>query len=104
MAGQVRDAEGWTTTEQRQRVEEPPLFQVLLHNDDYTTMDFVVAILETVFHKSSEEATRIMLAVHHRGMGVAGIFTREVAETKVAVVHALAKKNEYPLRCSMEQA
>ncbi|MEE4242943.1 MAG: ATP-dependent Clp protease adapter ClpS [Desulfopila sp.] len=89
-------------TKRRTETREPPLYKVLLHNDDYTTMEFVVAILENVFHKSNAEATRIMLNVHHEGIGVAGIFTKEVSETKVSVVHELAKKNNFPLRCSME--
>jgi ATP-dependent Clp protease adaptor protein ClpS len=65
-------------------------------------MEFVISILETVFHKSTPDATRIMLNVHNEGVGVAGIYTREISETKIAVVHELAKKNEFPLRCSME--
>ena len=98
-----RDHEGWVITERKQKVKEPPMYKVLLHNDDYTTMEFVVMILERIFHKNQEEATRIMLNVHHRGMGVAGIFTREVAETKVAQVHELARQNEHPLKCSIEK-
>lgn len=99
-----RDAEGWVVTEHHQKVEEPPLYKVILHNDDYTTMDFVVMILETIFYKSTVEATKIMLDVHQRGLGVAGIFPRDVAETKVAMVFDLARKNEFPLRCSIERA
>lgn len=98
-----RDHEGWVITERKQKVKEPPMYKVLLHNDDYTTMEFVVMILERIFHKNQEEATRIMLNVHHRGMGVAGIFTREVAETKVAQVHEIARQNEHPLKCSIEK-
>lgn len=90
-------------TEEKQKVEEPPLYKVLLHNDDYTTMDFVIMILETVFHKNAGEATRIMLNVHQQGIGVAGIYTREIADTKVHIVHDLARRNEFPLKCSMEQ-
>ncbi len=90
-------------TEEKQKVVEPPLYKVLLHNDDYTTMDFVIMILETIFHKSAGEATRIMLNVHQQGIGVAGIYTREIADTKVHIVHDLAQKNEFPLKCSMEQ-
>lgn len=88
---------------ERQKVAEPPLYKVLLHNDDYTTMDFVIMILETVFHKSAGEATRIMLNVHQQGIGVAGVYTREIADTKVHIVHDLARRNEFPLKCSMEQ-
>ncbi|MDR3088844.1 MAG: ATP-dependent Clp protease adapter ClpS [Desulfobulbaceae bacterium] len=83
---------------------EPPLYKVLLHNDDYTSMEFVVSILEQIFQKNHEEATRIMLEVHERGVGVAGIYTKEICETKIAVVHDLARRDEFPLRCSMEKA
>lgn len=95
--------EEWVITEQRQKIEEPPLYKVLLHNDDYTTMDFVVMVLETIFHKSTTEATKIMLNVHQQGMGVAGVYTREIAETKLAIVHDVSQKNEFPLRCTMEK-
>lgn len=90
------------STKERVDTQEPPLYKVLLHNDDYTTMEFVVAILENVFRKSSAEATRIMLNVHHEGIGVAGIFTKEISETKISIVHELAQQNNFPLRCSME--
>ncbi len=91
-------------TGQEERTEEPPLYKVLLHNDDYTTMDFVVMVLEVIFHKSTAEATRIMLNVHHNGVGVAGIYPRDVAESKAVLVHELARKHEHPLRCSIEPA
>lgn len=90
------------STQERIKTEEPPLYKVLLHNDDYTTMEFVVAVLENVFQKSNAEATRIMLNVHHEGVGVAGIYTKEIGETKVSTVHQLAETNNFPLRCSME--
>ena len=80
------------------------MYKVILHNDDYTTMDFVVMVLEVVFHKDRLEAARIMMNVHRQGAGVAGIFTRDVAETKIAIVHDLARKNEHPLKCSLERA
>ena len=99
-----KDNNGQVLTEQRQKLQEPALFKVILHNDDYTTMEFVVMILESVFRKNSLEATRIMLNVHQQGIGIAGVYTREVAETKVAIVHDLAGKNEYPLKCSLERA
>ena len=92
-----------TLTHDSEELQEPPLYKVLLHNDDYTTMDFVVMILEEIFKKSTDEATRIMLNVHHQGHGVAGVYTREIGETKVAAVHRLARKNQYPLKCSLEQ-
>lgn len=82
--------------------QEPPRFRVLLHNDDYTTMEFVVEVLMRVFQKSEPEATTIMLAVHNEGVGVCGVYTSEVAETKVDLVHRMAKVAGYPLRCSME--
>lgn len=82
--------------------QEPPRFRVLLHNDDYTTMEFVVEVLMRVFHKNENEATSIMLAVHNEGVGVCGVFTAEVAETKVDTVHRMAKAAGFPLRCSME--
>jgi ATP-dependent Clp protease adaptor protein ClpS len=85
-------------------LEEPPMYRVLLHNDDYTTMEFVVEILQMVFHKSPAEATRIMLMVHKSGVGLCGVFTVEIAETKVELVHHLAKKHGFPLQCSMEEA
>jgi len=91
-------------TREREELSEPPLYKVLLHNDDYTTMEFVVFVLERVFHRDTAEATRIMLSVHNQGSGVAGIYTREIGETKVAVVHELARKKEFPLRCSLEPA
>jgi len=74
-----------------------------LHNDDYTTMDFVITILEEIFEKSTDDATRIMLNVHNDGQGIAGVYTREIGETKVAEVHRQARKNQYPLKCSLEQ-
>ena len=87
-----------------QDVKEPSMYKVLLHNDDYTTMEFVVQVLVSVFHKSVEEAIRIMLNVHHKGSGVCGLYTFEVAETKVKTVIRLARDNGYPLQCSMEKA
>jgi ATP-dependent Clp protease adaptor protein ClpS len=90
-------------TESKQKVEKPPLYKVLLHNDNYTTMDFVVVILIRVFHQSEGDAIRIMLQVHNKGMGVAGVFTREIAETKVGQVTQLAQQHEFPLLCTMEE-
>ena len=91
------------STTDREALQEPPLYKVLLHNDDYTTMDFVVMVLVTVFAKNSDEATRIMLNVHNQGIGIAGVYTREVAETKVAIVHRLARRHQFPLKCTLEQ-
>lgn len=90
-------------TKARQRVKEPDLYKVLLHNDDYTTMEFVVEILMVVFHKSIQESTRIMLNVHQEGIGVCGVYTHEVAETKVDTVESLSRANGFPLKCSMER-
>ncbi len=84
-------------------VREPRKFKVLLHNDDYTTMEFVVEILRTVFRKSPEQASAIMSSVHERGLGVCGVYTEEVAETKVMQVHEKARSAGFPLRCSMEE-
>jgi len=94
----------WVVTDHREEVVEPPLYKVILHNDDYTTMDFVVMILEAVFHKPHEEATAIMLNVHQQGRGLAGIYSRDIAETKAAQVKNLARRNDYPLRCTFEKA
>jgi ATP-dependent Clp protease adaptor protein ClpS len=96
--------QGTVFTQERTDTKEPTLFKVLLHNDDYTSMEFVVSILEGIFNKSTVEATRIMLNVHNEGIGVAGVYTREICETKIAVVHELARKNNFPLLCSMEPA
>jgi len=87
----------------RDQTREPPMYRVLLHNDDYTTMEFVVEILIYVFNKSPESAAKIMMNVHQKGIGVCGLYTFEVAETKVNAVHNLARESGFPLRCSMEQ-
>lgn len=84
-------------------VREPPSYRVLLLNDDYTTMEFVVAILEEVFHRPHDEAVRVMLAVHRHGRGLAGVYTRQIAETKCAAVRRLARAAGFPLRCAMER-
>ena len=84
-------------------VTEPPLYKVLLLNDDYTTMEFVVEVLRYVFSKTIEEATRIMLNVHQNGVGVCGIYPYEIAETKVNTVDALSRERGFPLKCTMER-
>jgi ATP-dependent Clp protease adaptor protein ClpS len=90
-------------SEIRDEVREPPMYRVLLHNDDYTTMDFVVEILMLVFNKSSEEAVNIMLNIHRKGIGLCGVYTYEVSETKVETVHAIAREHGFPLKCTMEK-
>ena len=90
--------------ESQEKVEQPPLYKVLLHNDDFTTMEFVVWILESVFNMAEEQAIQVMLNVHLRGVGVAGIYTYEIAETKVEKTTALAREQEFPLLVTMEQA
>ena len=90
-------------SETRDETREPPRYRVLLHNDDYTAMEFVVEILMYVFNKSPESAAKIMLNVHRTGIGVCGSYAHEIAETKVDTVHNLARESGYPLRCSMEQ-
>jgi ATP-dependent Clp protease adaptor protein ClpS len=87
-----------------QQTQKPTVYRVILHNDDYTTMQFVVEILETIFHKSPAEAHRIMMHVHTRGHGVCGVYPYEVAETKVALVHERARESGFPLRASLEEA
>jgi ATP-dependent Clp protease adaptor protein ClpS len=90
--------------ESNEKTEEPPLFKVLLHNDDYTTMEFVVWVLESVFNMPEEQAIQVMLNVHITGVGVAGIYTFEVAEMKVEKTTAMAREQEYPLLATMERA
>ena len=85
------------------KYKEPPMYKVILHNDDYTTMDFVVEILMKVFGKSFEVATQIMLNIHEQGRGICGIYTRDIAETKVNTVHALAREREFPLKSTIEK-
>jgi len=89
-------------TESKPRLKKPPLYKVLLHNDDYTSMEFVVFILRTIFQRSEVDAVRIMLHVHNRGIGVAGVYTYEIGEAKIAKVTTLAREHEFPLLCSLE--
>ena len=88
--------------EAKPKLKKPPLYKVILLNDDYTPMEFVIRVLERFFHKNREEATHIMLHVHQKGMGICGVFTREVAETKVRQVMLYAAENQHPLQCTME--
>ena len=88
--------------EASQRLERPRLWRVLLHNDDYTTQDFVVWVLESIFHKPRGEAFSIMMSVHRSGMGIAGVYTHDVAETKMKTTKQLAEEHEFPLLVTME--
>jgi ATP-dependent Clp protease adaptor protein ClpS len=96
-------ADGRAASKTLTRTKKPSLYRVLLLNDDYTPMEFVVYVLERFFNKTREEATTIMLHVHQNGVGVCGVFTYEVAETKVAQVLDLARRSEHPLQCTMEK-
>lgn len=100
-----RDGDGDTgvVTKTRQKTKKPDLYKVLLLNDDYTPMEFVVHVLEKFFNKGREDATRVMLHVHQNGVGVCGVFTFEVAETKVTQVMDFARQHEHPLQCTMEK-
>ncbi len=90
--------------EAKPKIKPPPLYKVVLHNDDYTPMEFVVNLLEKLFGMPREKATQVMLHVHTRGKGVCGVFTKEVAETKVAQANEYARRNQHPLLCAMEEA
>ena len=94
--------EGDVATDSRTEVRRPPLFKVFLHNDDFTSMEFVVFILKTIFHHEDATAFQIMMHVHTRGLGVAGLFPYETAEAKVELVHELAREYDFPLMCSTE--
>ncbi len=96
------EADTVTRSRSQPKTRPPPLYKVLLHNDDYTTMEFVVHVLETVFSHPTSVAMKIMLAIHHRGVGVAGVFPYEIAETKATKVMDLAREAEYPLLCTVE--
>ena len=88
----------------RKKLKEPEEYKVILLNDNYTTMEFVVDVLMKVFHKGEEDATRIMLDVHHKGKGIVGVYPWDIANTKVNQVHCLARQYEFPLKCVVEQA
>lgn len=97
-----RKEQGDSSVLERKKVDEPKKYKVVLLNDHYTTMEFVVHVLKSVFRLSSAQATRIMLHIHNSGVGVAGVYTREVAETKMAQVHDLAREAGHPLQCELE--
>ena len=98
-----KEQNGSVLEAERTRVKPPPLFKVILLNDDYTPMDFVVVVLQTVFSMSREKATLVMLQVHREGMGVCGTFTRDVAAAKVDQVIDIARRHQHPLQCTMEE-
>ncbi|MCB1877177.1 MAG: ATP-dependent Clp protease adapter ClpS [Chromatiales bacterium] len=99
-----RDDGGLALQEARPKLRRPPMYKVILLNDDYTPMEFVVQVLETFFAMNREKATQIMLHVHTRGMGVCGVFTREIAETKMHQVNEFSRSNQHPLLCTIEEA
>lgn len=101
----IGDGDGSTgvATQTRVKTKKPSMYRVMLLNDDYTPMEFVVFVLERFFNKNREQATRIMLHVHQKGVGLCGVYTFEVAETKVAQVLDLSQRNEHPLQCIMEK-
>jgi ATP-dependent Clp protease adaptor protein ClpS len=91
-----------TVVKRKTKISSPRLYKVILLNDDYTSMDFVVQVLETVFLKSPAEAVQIMLNIHHKGSGICGLYPKQIAETKVDLVHTKARQEGFPLRCIME--
>jgi len=97
-----RGEDGLALQDAKPRLKEPAMYKVVLHNDDYTPMEFVVSLLEKLFGLDREKATRIMLLIHTHGKGVCGIFTYEIAETKVAQVNEYSQRHQHPLLCSME--
>ncbi len=98
------EGEGLALEEAKPKLKKPPLYKVVLLNDDYTPMDFVVSVLELFFSKPRDQATRIMLQVHTQGKGVCGVYSREIAETKVHQVNTFARENQHPLMCTLEPA
>jgi ATP-dependent Clp protease adaptor protein ClpS len=102
--GESDDVEVVTSTRTERKLKTPRLYKVLLLNDDYTTMEFVVYVLQSIFRLPEAEAVQVMLHVHKNGTGVAGVYPRQIAETRVAQVEALARQHEYPLRCNLEEA
>ena len=103
MPEREREFEEDVATESRERLKKPPLFRVLLHNDDFTTMEFVIEVLKKVFGKSDGDAFQIMWAVHTQGLGCAGVYTYEIAEMKIEKATQMARAQEYPLLCTLEE-
>ncbi|MBN1647204.1 MAG: ATP-dependent Clp protease adapter ClpS [Spirochaetales bacterium] len=101
MAGKI---DGVVREQEKIKIRKPDMYRVVLHNDDYTTQEFVVRVLQTVFHKPAAEATKIMLDVHKKGRGIVGVYTFDIASTKIALVRKMAELEEFPLRCTMEKA
>ena len=97
------DLDSGLLTEEKEEIKEPGFYNIYLHNDDYTTMEFVVNILVNIFHKTMDEATKVMYIVHKEGRAVAGVYTKEIAETKINQVSKLARQNQYPLKVTMEK-
>ncbi len=102
--GQKVRHDGLLLAEPEVKTKRPPWFKVVLLNDDYTPMDFVVYVLKDIFRKTHEDAVSIMLEIHHKGAGICGVFTRDVAETKAESVITISRRNEYPLQCRVEKA
>lgn len=104
MANHWGQSESGVQTLDKTVLKRPSMYKVILRNDDYTPMEFVVSILQEIFRKPEPEAVQIMLSVHKRGFGVAGVYPFEIAETKVAKVHQAARANGHPLKCTLEEA
>jgi len=102
-ANRPEDGRGLALEEAKPRLKKPPLFRVILINDDYTPMEFVVEVLEVIFSMDRQKATRVMLEVHTKGKGVCGVYTYEIAETKVAQVTSFAQQHQHPLLCTLEE-
>jgi ATP-dependent Clp protease adaptor protein ClpS len=101
---QTSQDEGLALQEALPKLKRPPLYKVIILNDDYTPMEFVVQVLETFFNMDREKATRVMLHVHTRGVGVCGVYTKDIAETKVSIVNEYSRSNQHPLLCTMEES
>ncbi len=97
------DDDGLAVETAKPKLKRPPLFKVVLHNDDYTPMEFVIEVLSRFFDMDGDKATRIMLHVHYKGRGVCGVFGRDIAESKVSVVNKYSRENQHPLLCEMEE-
>jgi ATP-dependent Clp protease adaptor protein ClpS len=94
--------EGVLELKPEKRLAEPKMYRIIMHNDHYTTMDFVIEVIMKVFHKPAAEATKIMLDIHKKGLGICGVFTYDIAVSKISEVHAMAKRRQFPLKCSYE--